>query len=111
VDGRSLQKGLEFMAQFVDPNHSWPYSQIHSPKRDELGELLFRAAAIYPDGSFDEALKFFNPDEFDDSPARLVSKSPSLPETGRADTAGKRFPDSKRLGESASVKSADSSGE
>jgi hypothetical protein len=104
ADGRSLQKGLEFMAQFADPKRPWPYQQIHNPKRDELGALLFRAAAIYPAGSFGEALKFFNPGEFDDSPVRLVSKSPSLPEIGWVGTAGNRFPVPKKLGAPADVK-------
>jgi hypothetical protein len=114
VDGRSLQKGLEFMAQFVDANHSWPYPQIHSPKRDELGALLFRTAAMYPDSQLGAALKFFNANELNGSPVRLISKSPTLLRTDGAAAAGNNFfkpQESGTPGDMKGLKPGDSEGE
>ena len=43
------------MAQFADPKREWPYKQIHNPNRNELGELLLRAAAEFPESKLKEA--------------------------------------------------------
>ena len=59
LDGRSILKAAEFMAQFADPKREWPYKQIHAPNRGELGELLSRAAAEFPqEVQLKEALKY-----------------------------------------------------
>lgn len=72
ADGRSLLKGLEFMAQYADPKSRWPYQQIRRPNRGDLGALLFHDAAEYPGSKLGEALKFFPAADFKDSPARLI---------------------------------------
>lgn len=72
ADGRSLLKGLEFMAPYADPQNAWPYQQIRGPNRGDLGALLFHAAAEYPGSKLDGALKFFPPADFKDSTARLI---------------------------------------
>jgi hypothetical protein len=62
-DGRSLLKATEFMAKYADPNLKWPYQQIHPANRNDLEELLRRAAAEFPDSKpLKDALKFFKDD-------------------------------------------------
>ena len=79
TDGRSLEKAVEFMAQFADPKRVWPYQQIHAPNRSELDELLLRAVPHYPQSPLDDALKFVNGEKFADDPARLYLNLAQLP--------------------------------
>jgi Alginate lyase len=80
ADGRSILKAVEFMAQYADPNREWPYKQISQPNRDELGALLLRAAAEFPESKpIGDALKFYKAENFADSPARLYLKMAQLP--------------------------------
>ena len=74
TDGRSILKAAEYLAQFADPGRTWPYQQIQKPNRHELGELLLRVAAEFPDGKIKDALKFFQPEDFADSVERLYLK-------------------------------------
>jgi hypothetical protein len=79
-DGRSILKAAEFMAQFADPNHTWPYQQIQKPDRHELGELLLRVAAQFPENKpVKDGLKFFPAEDFADSPEQLYLKMARLP--------------------------------
>jgi hypothetical protein len=79
ADGRSILKAAEFMAQFADPGRAWPYQQIQKPDRDELGELLLRVAAEFPESKIEDALKFFRPEDFSASPEQLYLKTARLP--------------------------------
>jgi hypothetical protein len=75
-DGRSILKATEFMAPYADPHKEWPYQQIHPVNHNDLGGLLLRAAAEYPVSKpIKDALKFFRPENFANSPARLYLKS------------------------------------
>ena len=67
------------MAQFADPKREWPYKQIHSPNRNELGELLLRAAAEFPESKLKDGLKFYKAEDFAGSSARLYLKMAQLP--------------------------------
>lgn len=71
-DGRGIRKALEFMAAYADPARQWSWQQIKEPDRSSLGELLLRAAAVYPEGKFEEALKFFDAKELAASRSRLL---------------------------------------
>jgi len=74
-DGRSILKATEFMAPYVDPKSKWPFKQIHPANRDDLTELLLRAAAEFPDSQpVKDALKTLKLDDFKDNPARLYLK-------------------------------------
>jgi Alginate lyase len=79
ADGRSILKAAEFMAQFADPNRAWTYQQLHRPNRHDLGELLLRVAAEYPESDLKTALKFFRPQDFADDTERLYLKLVQLP--------------------------------
>src|ERR1035437_895748 len=79
TDGRSILKAAEFMAPFADPGRAWPYQQIQRPNRKELGELLLRVAAEFPESKIKEALKFFRPEDFSGSAERLYLKMARLP--------------------------------
>jgi Alginate lyase len=80
ADGRSILKAIEFMAPYADPKRAWPYKQIRKPNREELGEVLLRAAAEFPESkSIMDALKFYRAENFADSPARLYLKMAQLP--------------------------------
>jgi hypothetical protein len=81
ADGRSILKAVEFMAQFADPNRVWPYQQIQKPNRNELGQLLLRAAARLPDEKINDALKFFRPEDFSSDYEYLYLKMARLPAT------------------------------
>ncbi|HEV2693310.1 MAG TPA: alginate lyase family protein [Verrucomicrobiae bacterium] len=73
ADGRSILKATEFMAPYVDPGHKWPYQQIHPANQNDLAELLFRAAAEFPDSQpVKDALKSVKADG--GNPARLYLK-------------------------------------
>lgn len=74
-DGRSLLKGLEFMARYANAATHWPYQQIRSPNRGDLGALLFQDAIEYPGSDLNDALKFFPAADFKDSMARLIYKT------------------------------------
>jgi Alginate lyase len=78
TDGRSILKAAEFMAQFADPGRAWPYQQIQKPNRNELGELLLRVAAEFPESKIKDALKFFRPEDFAGSAERLYLKMERL---------------------------------
>ena len=79
-DGRSILKATEFMAQSADPKSKWPFQQIHAASRNDLGELLLRAAAEFPESKpVHDALKFFQPDNFAGNPGRLYLKTAQLP--------------------------------
>ena len=81
ADGRSILKATEFMEQYADPKSKWPFQQIHAANCNDLGELLLRAAAEYPESKpVHDALKFFRPDNFADNPARLYLKTAQLPD-------------------------------
>lgn len=74
-DGRSLLKALEFMAPYADPAKKWPYQQIKSPDRGELGGVLLRAVPEYPASeTLHNALKFLKARDSDDDLARLYFK-------------------------------------
>jgi hypothetical protein len=79
ADGRSILKAAEFMAQYADPARKWPYQQIHPANRNDLGELLLRAAAEFPESKIKDALKFYQAEDFAASPARLYLKMAQLP--------------------------------
>jgi hypothetical protein len=78
ADGRSILKAAEFMAPYADPGRTWPYQQIKRPNRRELGQLLLRAAAEFPDSNIKDALKFFRPGDFSDDTGRLYLKMARL---------------------------------
>lgn len=78
-DGRSILKAAEFMAQFADPDRAWPYKQIQNPNRNELGELLLRVAAEFPESKIKDALKFFRPENFAGSTERPYLRMAQLP--------------------------------
>lgn len=62
-DGRSILKAAEFMAKYADPNEKWPFPQIHPANRNDLEEILRRAAAEFPENQpVKDALKFFKGD-------------------------------------------------
>jgi Alginate lyase len=73
-DGRSILKAAEYLAQFADPDRTWPYQQIQKPNRHELGELLLRAAAEFPESKIKDALNLFRPEDFSSSSEPLYLK-------------------------------------
>ena len=79
TDGRSILKAAEFMAQFADPDRVWPYQQIQPPNRNELGQILLRVAAEFPEEKFNNALKFFQPADFSNSRECLCLNMRRLP--------------------------------
>jgi len=78
ADGRSILKAAEFMAPFADPNRAWPYQQIQRPNRRELGGLLLRVAAEFPESKVKDSLEFFRPEDFANSPEQLYLKMARL---------------------------------
>ncbi len=84
ADGRSLLKALEFMAPYADPAKAWPYQQIHRPNRDALGELLLRAAAMYPESGLTDALKFYSPNVLAANLVRLLYETAPIGGAGRS---------------------------
>jgi hypothetical protein len=73
ADGRSILKATEFMAPYVDAGRKWPYQQIHPANQGDLAELLYRAAAEFPDSQpVKDALKSVKADG--GNPARLYLK-------------------------------------
>ena len=79
TDGRSILRAAEFMAQFADPARAWPNRQIQKPNRYELGELLLRATAEFPESKLKDALKCFRPEDFAACAERLYLKMARLP--------------------------------
>jgi len=79
ADGRSILRAAEFMAQFTDSTRNWPYQQIQKPNRNELDQLLLRVAAEFPDGKINDALKFFQPEDFSSNSECLYLKMLKLP--------------------------------
>jgi len=75
ANGRSILKAAEFMATFADPDRAWPYRQIQRPNRNDLGELLLRVAAEFPDSNIKDSLKFFPPEDLVQTPGRLYLKT------------------------------------
>jgi hypothetical protein len=78
-DGGSISKAVEFMAQFANPDHAWPYHQIQKPNRNDLGMALLLAAAEIPDDQIRDALKYFRAEDFSGSAERLYLKMARLP--------------------------------
>jgi hypothetical protein len=79
ADGRGILKATEFMAPYADPALVWPYQQIHQANRADLGELLLRAAAEYPDSQpIRDGLKNFKAESQADNPSRLYLKTAGL---------------------------------
>jgi len=61
TDGRSLEKAIEFMAPYANPDNKWPYKQIHKGSLSDLGDVLRRAAVEYPNSKvIADALKYVN---------------------------------------------------
>jgi hypothetical protein len=80
TDGRSILKAVEFIAPYADPKREWPYKQINRPNRNELEELLLRAAAEFPESKpIGDALSAYRADDFAGNPARLYLKMAKLP--------------------------------
>jgi hypothetical protein len=79
ADGRSILKAAEFMAPFADPDRAWPYQQIQRPNRNELGALLLRVAAEFPESKIQDAFKFFQPEDFSGGTEQLYLKMARLP--------------------------------
>lgn len=79
TDGRSILKAAEFMAQFADPGHAWPYQQIQKPNLNELGGLLLRVAAEFPDSKIKDALRFYPSKTFAGNDERLYLKLATPP--------------------------------
>ena len=73
-DGRSLLKGLEFMSPNAAAGKKWPYQQIYEPNRDDLGELLLRAAPEFPESHLTAALENFRAGQFAASREHLLFK-------------------------------------
>jgi hypothetical protein len=84
ADGRSILRAAEFMAPFADPGRVWPYQQIQKPNRNELGQLLLRAGAEFPDEKIAAALKYFHPEDFSSNYHCLYLKMVKLPATPTA---------------------------
>jgi hypothetical protein len=78
-DGRGILPAAEFLAPYADPQRKWPYPQIKSPNRNDLGELLWEAAAEYSSDKIKAALLFYQTPEFAANPARLYLKMAALP--------------------------------
>ncbi len=78
ADGRSIQKALEYLLPYANPKNIWPHQQIYEFQRSDLGEVLLRAAAEYPDAKFADALKYFPADELAASRERLLFKTVKL---------------------------------
>jgi hypothetical protein len=79
ADGRSILKAAEFMAPFADPGRAWPYQQIQAPNRHDLGEILLRVSAEFPESRIKDALEFFRPEDFAGGSERLYLKMARLP--------------------------------
>jgi len=54
TNGGSLQKALNFIAPYGDPDKDWPHAQISSYNRVKLLPLLRHGAAMYEDAKFEE---------------------------------------------------------
>jgi hypothetical protein len=82
ADGRSILKAAEFLARYADPESTWPYQQIHKPSRPELGAALLQVAAEFPGSQpVQAALKYFKPEDYTGSPARLYLRLAAFPAT------------------------------
>jgi hypothetical protein len=78
TDGRSILKAVEFMATYADPQRAWTYPQIRKANRADLGGLLLRAAAEFPESQpVKDALKLLKLE--DGSPDRLYLKLAPAP--------------------------------
>ena len=69
----------EFMASYADPHRPWPYQQIEKPHRDELGEILLRTAAEFPDSKITNAFSFYHAADFSDDTYRVYLKMADFP--------------------------------
>jgi len=75
ADGRSLQKAVDYMAPFVDEKKKWPYPQIRQANYNDLGDLLLRVSAEFPDDNIiQNALKSFPATDVAGNPERLYIK-------------------------------------
>ncbi|PID58310.1 alginate lyase [candidate division KSB3 bacterium] len=57
-DGRGIRKALDFLLPYADPGRSWPYEDS-SFQRTKLLPLLYRAASVYRDRSYEENAQKF----------------------------------------------------
>jgi len=73
-DGRSIRKGLDFMAPYLKADSKWPYEQIEKPDRRSLVYLLLRAAPAYPDAHYESLVKSAGLTELETSEDRLLFK-------------------------------------
>jgi hypothetical protein len=72
ADGRSIRKGLDFMAPYVAPESKWPYQQIEKPDRAALAGLLLRAAPQFPDAHYETFLEKARANKLASSEDRLL---------------------------------------
>jgi hypothetical protein len=79
--GESIFKAVEFMAPYANPARPWPYQQIRTPDRKQLGPLLLRANVEFPGNQLGKSLGFFTAADFADNPERLYLKM--TPEVSR----------------------------
>lgn len=65
-DGRSLQRGIDYLAPFADPAQKWPHQQINelASARRELAYVLRRAALAYHAPKYEELLNKHLASEF-----------------------------------------------
>lgn len=57
-DGRSLRRGIDYLAPYADPTQKWPHQQINelASARRELAYVLRRAALAYHTPKYEELL-------------------------------------------------------
>jgi hypothetical protein len=60
-DGRSLRRGIDYIATYADPARQWPHLQINEVEsaRRELAYLLRRAALAYREPKYEQLLKSY----------------------------------------------------
>ena len=60
----------------ADPKSKWPYQQIKPANRDDLGDVLSRVAAEFPESqAVRDGLKFVKPENLAGNVSRLCSKT------------------------------------
>ena len=68
-----------FLTGLAPDGRAWPYQQIQRPNRNELGGLLLRVAAEFPESKIQDAFKYFQPEDFSRNTERLYLKMAPLP--------------------------------